>query len=384
MSSRWPREPLGNVVRVCSGSTPSKGSAEYWGGGRPWITARDMKSLVLTTSSSPLSDAGFAVASTAPPGAVLVLTRGMTLFKKVPVCLAGVEVAFNQDVKALLPMEGLDPSYLAHYLVSIEHRLLALVDTAGHGTGRLDTEALKAVEIVLPPLDEQRRIAGILGTWDSAIEKSDHLADALLTRHGILVDRLVMQPTARSARLGDFIAERQERDRGLARGPVLAVTNRHGFVLPETYFSKRIASDDVAHYKVVRRGEFAYNPSRLNVGSIARLDDRDSGVLSPMYVVFAVDVNLVSSDYLLHWLDSTWARAHIARSVQGSVRESVGFSDFAALPLLLPTRPEQDRIARLLNCSHAEVVQCRRLSDAYRRQRDAISCESFSAAGATS
>ena len=101
-----------------------------------------------------------------------------------------------------------------------------------------------------------------------------------------------------------LLDEISERNRGGNDERVLSVTNSRGFVLPEDQFERRVASADLSNYKVVTRGQYAYNPSRINVGSIARLDDWKMGVLSPMYVVFGLDHAKVNSDYFLHRLIS--------------------------------------------------------------------------------
>ena len=79
------------------------------------------------------------------------------------------------------------------------------------------------------------------------------------------------------------------------------------------------------------------------------------GVLSPMYVVFELDRANVNSDYFLHWLDSHEARERIKKSAQGSVRETVSFTEFAAIAFPLPDFDRQAAIARYLNTLREEI-----------------------------
>lgn len=171
----WHRSTLGEVAKFLSGNTPSKENAAYWVGDFPWITARDMKTLWLKNATLGLSETGRAVAAIAPPQSILVLTRGMTLLKDLPVCLIERKMAFNQDIKALVPNATVDATFLAYQLLANKNEILDLVDTAGHGTGRLDTDLLKDSVVVVPPLPEQRRIARILSTWDQAITATERL-----------------------------------------------------------------------------------------------------------------------------------------------------------------------------------------------------------------
>jgi type I restriction enzyme S subunit len=79
-------------------------------------------------------------------------------------------VAFGQDCKAILPNQRLHPLFLAYAIRSKSQEILGLVDEAGHGTGRLQTDLLEQLAIPLPPLTEQRAIAAALGTLDDKIE----------------------------------------------------------------------------------------------------------------------------------------------------------------------------------------------------------------------
>lgn len=171
----WKRATLGAVAKFYSGNTPSKQFASFWDGDFPWVTARDMKTLRLNATKLGLSNAGVREAAVAPSQAVLVLTRGMTLLKDLPVCLIEREMAFNQDIKALVALPAVYAPFLAYQLLARKGEILNLVDTAGHGTGRLDTDLLKDSEFWLPPYGEQRRIARILSAWEQAIVMAKQL-----------------------------------------------------------------------------------------------------------------------------------------------------------------------------------------------------------------
>lgn len=150
---------------------------------------------------------------------------------------------------------------------------------------------------------------------------------------------------------------------------VLSVTNHSGFVLPEEQFERRVASANVSNYKVVEQGQYAYNPSRINVGSIARLDDWENGILSPMYVVFKLDTKRVCSDYFLHWLNSSEARQRIKNSAQGSVRETVSFKDLGAINIPLPAMDVQKDVTYKLNLAQKEISLLKKTLEQYRSQK---------------
>ena len=176
----WERTTLGTIVHLLSGGTPSKRKAHYWGGALPWVSAKDMKEFRLSDTEDHLTEDGVANgARVAPGGSVLLLTRGMTLLNDLPVCVIQRPMAFNQDVKALRSTDAVDDRFLPYLILGNKHRLLGLVDLAGHGTGRLNSDELRALEVSLPPLEEQRAIARVLGALDDRIELNRRMSETL-------------------------------------------------------------------------------------------------------------------------------------------------------------------------------------------------------------
>ncbi len=167
---RWKAVPLSDCANFLSGGTPSKGSHELWLGSTPWVSAGDMKQLWLSDTMEHVApDALSNGTRTVPPGTVLLLVRG-TLHKDLPIVLTQAEMAFHQDVKALIPRNDIDPLFLAYSLIGNKPALLTFVDTATDGIGRINSTALESFPIAVPPLNEQRRIAAFLGALDDKIE----------------------------------------------------------------------------------------------------------------------------------------------------------------------------------------------------------------------
>lgn len=179
-NSEWGTATVAESARIVSGGTPSKSRSDYWDGEVPWITAKDMKTFRLEDSEDHLSIEGTQRGTrVAPAGSTLVLVRGMTLHQKVPIAFAARDLAFNQDVKALIPLEGVDARFLAYALLAKHDELLGLVDAASHGTGRLNTDALATTELQMPSLAEQRSVAIAIGSLDDKIDVNRRIAETL-------------------------------------------------------------------------------------------------------------------------------------------------------------------------------------------------------------
>ena len=176
----WCQTTLGTVTDFISGGTPSKSRSDYWGGSIPWVSAKDMKRFKLHETTDKVTTVGAANGTRmVPANTVMILVRGMTLLKDVPVCIVQRSMTFNQDVKALVPKSGVTEEFLPYLVLGNKHRLLGLVDLAGHGTGRLNTEEVKALDVDLPPVPEQRAIAHVLGTLDDKIELNRRMNETL-------------------------------------------------------------------------------------------------------------------------------------------------------------------------------------------------------------
>ena len=139
-------------------------------------------------------------------------------------------------------------------------------------------------------------------------------------------------------KLGDYISEYSVRNKGGEDIQVYSVTNTNGFCTE--YFDKDVASKDQTNYKIVPRGYFAYNPSRVNVGSIDYQNVEERVVVSPLYVVFKTDER-IDNDYLLHYLKSEIGRTYINELASGSVRANLKFSILQEFPFPMVSLEEQ-------------------------------------------
>jgi type I restriction enzyme S subunit len=186
---------LEQLVDFQSGGTPSKSNPAFWNGSIPWVSAKDMKRLFLDDAEDHITEAAVDDgANQVPAGTLLLLTRGMTLLKDVPICVLRREMSFNQDVKALRPKGDLGGLFLAYLLMGNKQRLLRMVDVAGHGTGKLNTDELKAFELVLPQPAEQERIADCLSSLDAQIAAESEKLDTLKTHKNGLMQQLFPSP----------------------------------------------------------------------------------------------------------------------------------------------------------------------------------------------
>nr|WP_329751727.1 restriction endonuclease subunit S [Clostridium sp. CM74B_53] len=157
-------------------------------------------------------------------------------------------------------------------------------------------------------------------------------------------------------RLGDYIEEYSVRNKNDENLPVYSVTNTQGFC--RDYFGKEVASKDKTTYKIVPKGCFAYNPSRINVGSVDWQRKEERVIVSPLYNVFAVSERL-RQQYLYYYLKSNFALQRIRSVATGSVRDNLKLEMLKEFPIWLPSVEEQDAIVKKLDIVN-EVINFRR------------------------
>jgi type I restriction enzyme, S subunit len=165
MTARHAR--LADVCTVVGGGTPSRSVAEYYGGSIPWVTPKDMKTWEIEGSQVTLTDAGLenSAARLVPPNSVLVVVRSGVLKHTLPVAINRVPVAINQDMKALLCSDSAYPDYVARFVKARSPVILQWVRATT--ADNFPIHKLKRLEIPLPFLPEQRRIADILDRADA-------------------------------------------------------------------------------------------------------------------------------------------------------------------------------------------------------------------------
>ena len=160
-------------------------------------------------------------------------------------------------------------------------------------------------------------------------------------------------------RLGNYIKEYSVRNKKDEDIPVYSVTNTQGFC--QDYFGKEVASKDKTTYKIVPRGCFAFNPSRINVGSVDWQKNEERVIVSPLYNVFSVSEQL-DQQYLYYYLKSDFAIQKIRAVATGSVRDNLKLAMLYEFPIEIPVIAEQrkivdrlDRVKRLIELREKEL-----------------------------
>lgn len=187
---RYSRFPLGKLCKIIGGGTPSKLRSEYWNGSIPWVSPKDMKDTVIRDAEDHISERAIEESATnlIPEGSILIVTRSGILKHTLPVAVNAVEVAINQDIKALLISDRLLPEFVLVQLKVLSHLLLSKV-RIGATVHNIETEELRRLKLIVPTLEEQQRFIQRLNVANSiqqeitrSANNSDELNQTLVAK----------------------------------------------------------------------------------------------------------------------------------------------------------------------------------------------------------
>lgn len=154
----YPSKRIRDLVTSFSGGTPSKKNPAFWNGTIPWASPKDISGLILNDSQDHISVDGLAESRLAPANAVLLVVRSGILKHTLPCVVTGRQMAFNQDIKALIPDDEVLPAFLAIYLQSLQHILLPLIVKHSTTVQSINSAEFENIRIPIPPITKQREI----------------------------------------------------------------------------------------------------------------------------------------------------------------------------------------------------------------------------------
>ncbi|WP_319588971.1 restriction endonuclease subunit S [uncultured Desulfobulbus sp.] len=338
IGANWEKAKLGDICHVVTGNTPPKSHPKYYGGSIPWIKPDNLdKEMYVQESTEYLSDEGGSLARLLPAGSVLVSCIG-NLGK---IAIAGITLATNQQINALIPSDKIDSEFLFFACSAIRKKLSQIA--AVTIVPIVNKSAFSEIEILVPPIEEQRQIAARLKAQLAEVEKARQAAGAQLSATGELTNAIISDSLKKGKTvkylLGDVLQEvKQGIGDGWAEFPVLGAT-RNGLAP-----AKEPVGKHPHKYKPVFSGTVFYNPMRILIGSIAFVDIDDApGITSPDYVALTGREGIVDSRWFYYWLRSSLGEQCILSLARGAVRERMLFNRLAEGEIELPSYQSQQK-----------------------------------------
>ena len=225
------------------------------------------------------------------------------------------------------------------------------------------------LKIKLPPLDEQKKIAEILSTWDEAINLTINLIENKKQFKKALMQNLLtakirfpeFQDEWKTPRLKKISSRITRKNQDNKCQNVLTISAQSGLVSQTDFFNKQVASKDLSSYILLKKGDFAYNKSYsagYSFGAFKRLNLYDEGVASPLYIYFKFNDN-ICSDFFEFYFDGGQANRQIKDIVQEGARNhgllNLSIDDFFNIKIRMPNLNEQQKIAEVMTACDGEI-----------------------------
>ena len=237
-----------------------------------------------------------------------------------------------------------NPLFFKYLLDSPKARKKVIVKGAGAQHFNIGQDGLSSVSLYFPSKQEQKKMAELFELLDERISIQNKVIEDLKNVKNALCE-LFFDESAPNFRIGDVIEQVSERNKKRGLNNVLSVNNRYGFIEQSKQFEDRIvASEDTSNYKIVSLNDFAYNPARINVGSIARLKHFSTGIISPMYICFRTKGSVIP-EYFESFFDTKYFSLEMGNRLEGSVRMCLSYEGLCNIPIYIPSLQEQKAIS---------------------------------------
>jgi len=265
------------------------------------------------------------------------------------------------------------------FLLSKEGRDQIFSGAAGGAQGVFNTKLAQKISVPVPPLSEQTKIAQILSTWDKAIATTEKLIGNSQQQKKALMQSLLTgkkrltgfeesneYQTTRYGKIpldwgfkpvDDIAKNISIKNKEGKDYPVLSCSKYSGFIDSLKYFNKKIYSDNTDGYKIIKKGWFGFPSNHIEEGSIGLQSLYEVGIVSPIYIIFKVNENIISSLYLYALFKTDHYKQIFSASTNASVdrRGSLRWDEFGKIKVPVPPLPEQQKIAAILTAADNEI-----------------------------
>jgi type I restriction enzyme, S subunit len=355
-----PMVALGDVVEVKGGGTPSKANSAFWNGDIPWVSPKDMKFWDIEDAEDKITSEAIKGSATnlIPRNAILIVNRSGILKHTLPVGIARRPVAINQDLKALICGPRSHPEYIARLVKAAEPIILKWVRATT--ADNFPIENLRSLEVPLPSLDEQRRIAAILDKADALRRKRIHAHDLLdsLTQSIFLTtfeDEIGDQHSKAFRTISDvsalqngayFPADRYSRTR---EGVEMVHMSDAFYGMLKRGELKRVncSPSDIERYQLLDTDLIVARRS-LNIEGAAKPclipKSQEPLIFESSFIRLRLDPTLVRATYMFHYLSNRFVRdVYLKPYITQSTISGINQSNFGKVRVLVPSLSRQDK-----------------------------------------
>ena len=368
----WEVKTLTEIGKVVTGNTPSRKDLTLWNGDFCWVTAKDFKEKYIYDSIEKITERGCKNARILPKGAVLI-TCIASIGNN---AIAAVPLATNQQINSIIVSNDTSNEWLYYQLDFFKQNLGLLASkTAVPLVNKSDFEKL---QIPLPPLPEQQKIAEILSNWDKAIQEVQLLIKKLEVRNKALAFSLLrgrlVNKNSRKISLSKFLTFTPREIEKPTENYLALGIRSHGkgiFHKPDSD-PKAIAMDKLYE---VKENDFIVNITFAWEHAVAIISKEDEGgLVSHRFPTYVIDQKTVSVEFFRHIILQPFFKQMLDNISPGGAGRNRVLSkkDLLKLEISVPSLEEQTVIAEVLNTAQQELKQYQEKLKALQLQKNGL------------
>ena len=372
-SGEWKKCIIQDYGEVITGNTPPTNNAEYYNNGSYlWASPADLGTgKKINDTKTKLSESGFKKTRIIPKGSILVTCIGSTIGK---IGMAVETMSSNQQINSIIVNEKSNNDFVYYAISRAFPRYLSEVGV--QAVPILSKSNFEKLPNYTTSIEEQDKTGYFLNLLDERIATQNKIIEKLETLIKGIVE-LSFNHAATSDTLGCHITQISQRNKNGKDLPVLSVSNKHGFVEQSEQFEDRIiASDDKSNYKIVSINDFAFNPARINVGSIARLKDKECGIVSPMYICFRTSKNILP-EYLELFFKTVTFSSEVVKRLEGSVRLCLSYESLCEIVIPVISIKEQQSLVKMATAFYSKLDVEKSFLRSYQSQKQYLLSQMF-------
>ena len=238
--------------------------------------------------------------------------------------------------------------YIYHYLDYLKNKDYWKKISKGSTIDSITSDDIKNLNIKLPSEKELNKISNFMDLINKKIELQSKKIEVLKLFKLFLREKLFYMFPTDNKKLSEILIKWNKKNKDNKYSYVESVNNKFGFIAQNEQFEDRnVASNDTSNYYVIEKGVFAYNPSRLNVGSLALKQNDKVSLVSPLYECFTTNQN---QNFMLEWFQSKEFRRGTFSKYEGGVRNTLNFNNLSSIEIKLPSLESQNEIVKVLSC----------------------------------
>jgi type I restriction enzyme S subunit len=362
----WSKHKLDSISKIITGTTPSTSVDEFYNGSFLFVSPADMQgNRYIKYTKTTLTEAGFNKCRKIKKGSVLFVCIGSTI-GKVAQCIG--ECSTNQQINVLEAKENYSNDFIFSLLEKNGRKIKLLAGV--QAVPLINKTDFSNLKYYFPSLREQQKIASFLSAVDEKIQQlTKKKALLVVYKKGVMQQLFSGQLRFKdengkyypdweeNTRLGDLTYKVGKKNKENIQYPIYSINNQEGFRPQSEQFDGLDSNDrgyDISLYKIVESETFAYNPARINVGSIGYSYSLEKVIVSSLYVCFKTTEELEDL-FLLVYLDTYNFHKDILRYEEGGVRQYLFYENFSQIKVPLPSAVEQQKIARYLSIIDTKI-----------------------------